>query len=75
MTEQKRVRRTTAEKLADNPKSLRLAVNANCEDCESGLGGGYRQIQYKIGNCPCTSCALHGVRPYQHLEGLVRNNA
>jgi len=59
-------RKDPIEKLAENPKSLRLAVSAKCFDCcGRGADPGWR---WQIGNCE-VDCPLHAVRPYQNLEG------
>lgn len=53
-----------AEKAAQNPASLRLAVNAKCFDCVGGANAdnGYRRC---IRECPSTKCALYQLRPYK----------
>lgn len=54
------------EKSRKNPKSLRLAVNAKCWDCQGGDTAGTRQ---RIRNCECgVHCGLFAVRPYQGKE-------
>lgn len=55
------------EKARRNPKSLRLAINAKCFDCEGGNADPC--VQWRIGNCDIERCPLHPVRPYQHMEG------
>lgn len=59
--------RTPVEKLEDNPKSLRLSVNAKCYQC-SGEDAD-PSVQWRIGNCEITDCALWAVRPYQDFSG------
>ena len=54
------------EKARMNPRSLRLAVNAKCFDCE-GLGAD-PDWKWRVGNCLITECSLHPVRPYQRLR-------
>ena len=51
------------EKAKQNPRSLRLAVNAMCYECEGGgFDDGWRgRIKY----CIIPDCPLHGKRPYQ----------
>jgi hypothetical protein len=53
------------EKARRNPKSLRLAVNAKCFDCEGGNAD--PNVQRRIGTCSIAACPLHPVRPYQEL--------
>lgn len=55
------------EKAKRNPKSLRLAINAKCFDCE-GQDADPR-VQWRIGNCVIPDCPLWPVRPYQSLAG------
>lgn len=55
------------QKARENQKSLRLAVNAKCFDCQ-GLDHD-PGVHWRIGNCECPDCPLWPVRPYQHLEG------
>ena len=51
------------EKAGKNPKSLRLAVNAKCYECEGeDYDPGWRG---RIKNCIIPDCSLHPVRPYQ----------
>lgn len=52
------VQLSPVEKLAKNPKSLRLAINAMCYQCM----GGYKN---EIKGCTATGCALYNVRPYR----------
>jgi hypothetical protein len=56
-------RRNPIEKAADNPTSLRLAVNAKCYDCIGQDADPH--WQRRVGTCGCTTCPLHAVRPYQ----------
>lgn len=56
-------RRSPIEKLADNPKSLRLAINAKCYDCQGQDAD--PKVRFRIGTCSVTGCPLHNVRPYQ----------
>ena len=49
------------EKAKANPKSLRLAINGKCWDCQSGDPG----TRERIRDCWATDCSLHPVRPYQ----------
>ena len=52
-----------SEKLATNPKSMRLSINAMCWDCQgAGLDPGTKQA---IGDCTFKDCGLYQVRPYQ----------
>ncbi len=56
-------RLTPAQKAERNPKSLRLAVNAKCWDCQGGTAD--PGIRDRIGACQIVRCALNSVRPYQ----------
>lgn len=56
-------RKNPIEKLASNPNSLRLAVNAKCFDCEGGDAD--PNVRGRIGGCKVTTCGLWAVRPYQ----------
>lgn len=59
------------EKAAKNPKSLRLAINAKCWDCQGGETPGTRQ---RIRTCECGKhCSLFAVRPYQGKVEEVEN--
>ena len=67
----KQVRRTPVEKLKLNPRSLRLAVNAMCWECQGrdedpGVIG-------RIRNCYITDCPLFNVRPHQ-IKSAEANN-
>ncbi len=55
------------EKLAENPKSLRLAITAMCWHCQNGDAD--PAPKWRVGNCLCVSCPLHAVRPYQQMSG------
>lgn len=58
------------EKSRRNPKSLRLAINGKCWDCQGGQAD--PGIRERIGSCAIASCCLHSVRPYQRgAEGEV----
>lgn len=46
------------EKWKDNPKSLRLSINAHCYECVS------EDIK-EVRMCTAKSCPLYQVRPYQ----------
>ena len=54
------------ERLAKNPTSLRLAINAKCFDCEGGDAD--PNVQKRIGTCGIVMCPLHAVRPYQRRD-------
>jgi hypothetical protein len=56
-------RKDPIQKLATNPKSLRLSVNAKCYDCEGGDAD--PGVRARIGGCKVTTCGLWAVRPYQ----------
>lgn len=51
------------EKSRANPKSLRLAINGKCWDCQGGMAD--PGVRERIGSCPVVACCLHAVRPYQ----------
>lgn len=57
----KKINTTPFDKLAKNPKSLRLAVNAQCFMCM----GGTKEAKDDIKNCTSPKCSLYNVRPYQ----------
>ena len=51
------------ERLEKNPKSLRMAINAQCYLC---IGEDYDpHYRWRIGNCEVTYCPLYSVRPHQ----------
>lgn len=54
------------EKALENPKSLRLAINAKCYDCEGRDAD--PKVKWRIGNCQCHDCPLYPVRPYQYMQ-------
>lgn len=54
------------EKARANPKSLRLAINGKCFDCQGGDGD--PGVRDRIRACSIASCCLHSVRPYQRGE-------
>ena len=60
--------RTPGERLSQKPTSRKLAMEAMCWDCQ---GGEHADPGWKwaIGNCNCTTCPLHGFRPYQKKAG------
>jgi len=47
------------EKAKQNPKSMRLAINAQCYDC-MGRESGWRN---EVKNCTSPNCPLFGFRP------------
>lgn len=51
--------KTPMEKVADNPTSLRICVNAKCYDC-NGAENYVNRTRY----CTIFDCPLWGVRPY-----------
>ena len=53
-------------KLAANPKSLRLAINGKCWDCQGRDAD--PAPKWRIGNCECPDCPLYAVRPYQDAQ-------
>jgi len=60
-------KRTPVERARSNPKSLRLAINGKCWDCQGGYAD--PNPQWRIGNCVCPDCSLYPVRPYRKFEG------
>lgn len=56
-----------ADKLAENPSSLRLAINAKCWDCEGRDAD--PAVNWRIGNCVIPKCPLYAVRPFQKHKG------
>ncbi len=54
---------TPIEKAVENPKSLRLAINAKCFDC---MGCGFDgHPANEIRNCEISDCSLWPHRPYR----------
>ena len=53
-------RKTPLQVAAENPTSLRKAINAKCYDCN----GGEQWVQ-RTRECPVKSCPLWNVRPHQ----------
>ena len=53
------------QKAIQKPKSLRLAINAKCYDCEGRDAD--PAVNWRIGNCVVTDCPLYCSRPYQNL--------
>lgn len=49
------------------PKSLRLAINAMCYQCQGEDAG--PSFQWRIGNCEIPTCGLFKVRPFQNMKG------
>ena len=59
-------RKTWAEKVAENPNSLKIAICAKCWDCCCGdYNPNPREL---IGLCPVTDCYLWPHRPYQNID-------
>jgi len=59
-------RLTPLEKAQQNPKSLRLAINAKCYDCGGeDADPGWRG---RITECVIPECPLFPVRPYQKKD-------
>jgi len=52
------VRLDPIQKAKENPKSLRLAINAKCYECCDGS-------RAEIRNCSAHGCPLRNLRPYQ----------
>jgi len=57
--------RNPIEKSRDNPKSLRLAINGKCFDCQGG--GRDPGTKEAIRDCFDKECCLYEVRPYQKI--------
>jgi len=56
-------RKTWAERYAEKPKNLRLAIACQCHDC---LGGeGVPGVREEIRGCTSKTCRLHPHRPYK----------
>ena len=66
MTDKKRIY-DPIERAKRNPKSLRLAINANCWDCQGRDAD--PAPRWRIGNCEIPHCPLYPVRPYQSRYG------
>lgn len=59
----KTVIKNPIEKLQEEPKSLRRAINAMCFDC---VGAGHDpDWRGAVRECPCYNCPLYQVRPCQ----------
>jgi hypothetical protein len=64
-------RKNPLERLATNPTSLRLSINAKCYDCMGqDQDPGIRQ---RIGTCHLNTCGLWHVRPYQKKSEQSEN--
>ena len=50
------------ERAKQNPKSMRLAINAQCYDCMGRESGWKNEVR----NCPSKNCPLLGFRPYKN---------
>lgn len=48
-----------------NPKSLRLALNGKCWDCQGGGADGIKHTKDSIRLCQARDCSLWNLRPYQ----------
>ena len=59
--------RDPMKRLAANPTSWRLAINAMCWQCQGENADPF--VKWRIGNCVCKDCALWRLRPYQKLQG------
>jgi hypothetical protein len=51
------------ERAAQDPKSMRKAVNAKCYDCQGGDAD--YGVRERIRSCDVVRCPLNPVRPYQ----------
>lgn len=54
------------EKAAREPKSLRLAINAMCYDCQGRDAD--PNNRKRVMECQITTCPLHPVRPYRDKD-------
>ena len=60
---EKIVKKNPIEKSRDNPRSLRLAINAKCYDCiGQDADPNWRN---SIRECTCYDCPLYNVRKYK----------
>lgn len=59
--------KTPIEKAQENPKSLRLAINAKCFDCMGCGFDGHPANEIRL--CEISDCPLWPVRPYQSKRG------
>ena len=55
------------ERAAANPTSYRAAINAMCWQCQGENADPF--VNWRIGNCVCTDCALWRLRPHQKHQG------
>lgn len=58
--------KTPIEKAQENPKSLRLAINAKCYDCMGCGFDGHPANEIRL--CEISDCPLWLVRPYQNKK-------
>ena len=60
--------KTPGERLAEKPKSRKLAMEAMCWDCQGGdhADNGWK---WQIGNCLSDTCPIWNFRPYQNKAG------
>ena len=61
--------KTPLEKAADNPKSMRAAINAMCYDCIGQDAD--PDWRGSIRNCVCNKCPLYALRPYQKTSAVA----
>ncbi len=63
--------KTPYERAAENPKSRRLAIHAQCFSCEGeDSDPGWKA---RIGSCTIPTCPLYSFRPYQQHAGDLDN--
>lgn len=66
------MRHNPIERAKRNPRSLRLAVNAKCYDCQGRDAD--PGVKRRIGRCEISNCSLYPVRPYQKTVRQVSEN-
>ena len=61
-----RERLSPSERARRTPRSLRLAINGHCYQCQGENAD--PSFQWRIGNCEIPDCSLWSVRPYQDMK-------
>ena len=54
---------TPIERSKQNPKSLRLAINAKCYDCIYDPYSGIGNWRMQVSSCTSVNCPLYPIRP------------
>lgn len=57
------------EKARRNPKSMKLAIRANCYLCMGG--GSDAGVRIRVRDCSVTACMLRAFRPWQDAKGSI----